>query len=139
MVLSSASVCHTPSSIFAHSFPPLFRPASSLSAPRSGYYFWASVAPKQDPTKKPRWNQPAFYKKYITTFQLFQFCLNFAQASYMLFVNPPADFAIFTVWILFFYMITMLALFGNFFMKTYTAKGKNGKVAGANPNAKKEL
>ena len=139
MVLSSASVCHTPSSIFAHSFPPLFRPASSLSAPRSGYYFWASVAPKQDPTKKPRWNQPAFYKKYITTFQLFQFCLNFAQASYMLFVNPPKDFAIFTVWILFFYMITMLALFGNFFMKTYTAKGKNGKVAGANPNAKKEL
>lgn len=98
-----------------------------------GYYFWASVAAKQPEGTKPRWNQPAFYKKYITTFQLFQFCLNFAQASWMLFVNPPADFPLFTVWILFFYMISMLALFGNFYMKTYTKKpAKIGAANGAN-------
>lgn len=103
-----------------------------------GYYFWASVAAKQPEGTKPRWNQPAFYKKYITTFQLFQFCLNFAQASWMLFVNPPADFPLFTVWILFFYMISMLALFGNFYMKTYTKKpAKIGAAAGANGNTKK--
>lgn len=33
-----------------------------------GYYFWASVAAKQDPNQKPCWNQFAFYKKYITSF-----------------------------------------------------------------------
>jgi elongation of very long chain fatty acids protein 4 len=95
-----------------------------------GYYFWSSVAPKQAEGVRPRWNQPAFYKKYITTFQLIQFCLNFAQASWILFVAPPADFPLFTVWILFFYMLTMLALFGNFYVKSYSKKGaKGGKDA----------
>ena len=96
-----------------------------------GYYLWSSLAPKADPTKKPRWNQPAFYRKYITSFQLLQFCLNFFQATYMLFISPPADFPLFNVWILFFYMITMLALFGNFFLKSYSTKPKAGKVTDA--------
>jgi len=103
-----------------------------------GYYFWASVAAKPVPGQRPRWNQPAFYKKYITSFQLFQFCLNFAQASWMLFVNPPADFPMFTVWILFFYMLTMLALFGNFFVKNYS-EGKKASKAASKAGTKKEL
>lgn len=106
-----------------------------------GYYLWSSLAAKQPAGTKPRWNQPAFYRKYITTFQLFQFCLNFFQATYMIFYAPPSDFAIFTVWILFFYMITMLALFGNFFIKSYTdKKPKAGKVTDANgQQGKKDL
>jgi len=94
-----------------------------------GYYFWSSVAPKQPEGTRPRWNQPAFYRKYITQFQLLQFCLNFLQASFILFVSPPADFPLFNVWILFYYMISMLALFGNFFVKQYTSKGGKGKSA----------
>lgn len=101
-----------------------------------GYYLWSSLAAKQDPKVKPRWNQPAFYRKYITRFQLAQFVSNFFQACYLLFVNPPADFALFTVWILFFYMISMLALFGNFYIKSYSGK-KNAKVDAAQ-NGKKE-
>jgi elongation of very long chain fatty acids protein 4 len=92
-----------------------------------GYYLWSSLAAKPVEGVKPRWNQPAFYRKYITSFQLFQFCCNFFQASYMLFVNPPKDFAMFTVWILFFYMISMLCLFGNFYLKAYASGGKKGK------------
>jgi elongation of very long chain fatty acids protein 4 len=103
-----------------------------------GYYLWSSLAAKPVKGAKPTMLQPAFYRKYITSFQLFQFCCNFAQASYMLFVNPPADFAMFTVWILFFYMITMLALFGNFFLKAYSAP-KGGKVDVANKKAKKDM
>ena len=102
-----------------------------------GYYLWASLARKLPEGAKPRWNHPAFYRKYITSFQLIQFCLNFSQASYMLFVNPPADFPLFTVWILFFYMITMLVLFGNFFLKAYTPK-KGGKVGAADAKDSKK-
>lgn len=108
-----------------------------------GYYFWSSVAPKlgKDASGKdikPKWYQPGFYRKYITRFQLFQFCLNFAQASYMIFVNPPADFPIFTVWILFFYMISMLVLFGNFYLRAYTSGSKASKVGAAGIEGKKK-
>jgi hypothetical protein len=102
-----------------------------------GYYLWSSVAPKLPEGAKPRWNQPGFYRKYITQFQLIQFCLNFIQASYMLFVSPPADFPLFNVWILFYYMISMLFLFGNFFVKQYMQKGKDkraAKIAASNSN-----
>jgi len=94
-----------------------------------GYYLWSSVAPKQPEGTRPRWNQPAYYRKYITQFQLIQFCLNFIQATYMIFISPPADFPMFTVWILFVYMITMLTLFGNFFRKQYVQKGKDRRTA----------
>jgi len=100
-----------------------------------GYYLWSSVAPKQPEGTRPRWTQPAFYKKFITSFQLLQFCLNFTQACWILFVNPPADFPLFTVWILFVYMITMLALFGNFFIKNYSSK--KGASKGAKRDTKK--
>lgn len=58
----------------------------------------------------------------------------------MIFVSPPEDFPIFTVWILFVYMITMLTLFGNFFVKTYTqgAKNKAAKVAAGGVEGKKK-
>lgn len=95
-----------------------------------GYYLWASLARKLPEGVRPTWTHPGFYRKYITKFQLFQFCCNFVQASYMLFVSPPADFALFTVWILFFYMISMLALFGNFYLQAYMApKSKVDDVA----------
>lgn len=103
-----------------------------------GYYLWASLARKLRDGERPRWNHPSFYRKYITSFQLIQFCLNFAQASYMLFVSPPEDFPLFNVWILFFYMISMLALFGNFFIKAYASPKKGGKVAAAGKKESKK-
>jgi hypothetical protein len=107
----------------------------------AGYYFWSSVAPKQPEGTRPRWNQPAFYRQYITQFQLLQFCLNFIQATYLLFINPATDFPMFTIWILFYYMITMLGLFGNFFVKQYMQKGSKRSakinVAGEGKETKK--
>jgi hypothetical protein len=77
---------------------------------------------KQDPTtNKPRWNQP-LYLKYIVPLQLFEFCCNLLQATWILFVNPPQDFALFTAWILLFHMISMLVLLGNFLLKSTPPK-----------------
>jgi len=100
-----------------------------------GYYFWSSFARKLAVGERPGLFHPAFYKRFITTFQLIQFVLNFIQANYMLWFDPPADFPAFATWILFYYMITLIILFGNFFIQNYTKKpsssGKSGKVASA--------
>lgn len=93
--------------------------------------------PKSGKSVKPRFYQPQFYRQYITTFQLIQFCLNFFQATYMIFWNPPKDFAMFNVWILFFYMITMLMLFGNFYIKSYGKKPTSKVEAADGAEAKK--
>jgi len=91
-----------------------------------GYYLWASFAPKPDPTKKPRWTQPAYWKEYITRSQIVQFLAMLTQASYDLLV-PVKDYPRFCVWLLFCYMFTMLALFGNFYFQAYLNRGKKKK------------
>jgi elongation of very long chain fatty acids protein 4 len=48
------------------------------------YYFWSASQPKEvadAPRKKPTWRQPEFYKKYITSSQMTQFCIMMLQAS----------------------------------------------------------
>eukprot|EP00732_Lithocolla_globosa_P003780 Lithocolla_globosa_v1_NODE_3176_length_1740_cov_8.779228.p1 type:complete len:309 gc:universal NODE_3176_length_1740_cov_8.779228:1029-103(-) len=58
-----------------------------------------------------------FVKPYITSMQMFQFCLNLVQASYNIMVDIPYPY--FLSRILFVYMLSLLALFGNFFLQNY--------------------
>jgi elongation of very long chain fatty acids protein 4 len=108
-----------------------------------GYYLWASLSSsKRDPTRRPRWTEPAYWRQSITTMQLIQFCLNFTQAIYLLAFHMPKGFPAFTVWILLVYMITMLALFGNFYCKAYgggaAKKARNGGEGATNGKHKKD-
>ena len=86
-----------------------------------GYYLWASYAPKLKEGQRPHVLHPARYKRYITSMQLTQFVAMFVQACYDLLVPNP--YPRFCVWILFFYMMTMIALFANFFMQSYLNRG----------------
>jgi len=116
-----------------------------------GYYLWSALTPKEEtgdgskPLGKPRWNEPAFYRKYITSMQLYQFCLMLCQATYNV-VYPTEGFPSFCAWILFFYMFTMLGLFADFFRKAYlsskgpqpgSAEQANGKTPQAARDTKK--
>eukprot|EP00002_Diphylleia_rotans_P039842 TRINITY_DN933_c0_g1_i1.p1 TRINITY_DN933_c0_g1~~TRINITY_DN933_c0_g1_i1.p1 ORF type:complete len:279 (-),score=47.16 TRINITY_DN933_c0_g1_i1:157-993(-) len=69
-----------------------------------------------------------WFKKYITSFQMLQFSLNFAQGVYDIYFR--CDYPLFLYWILVIYMVTLLILFGNFYRQTYSkgkgaAKGKS--------------
>jgi elongation of very long chain fatty acids protein 4 len=55
------------------------------------------------------------YKKYVTQLQMFQFLVNIFQASYHMVAS--CDYPRFLAYLLFFYMITLLALFLNFYRK----------------------
>jgi len=67
------------------------------------YYFFASL----------KISVP--WKKYLTQAQMFQFALNMVQASYVLYypTSYPKALAI----VLMVYMVTLLGLFGNFYIK----------------------
>jgi len=85
------------------------------------YYLWATFAGKPK-GPKPTWKEPAYYKQFITTGQMGQFCLMLFQSIYDI-VYPPLRFPRFCCWMLFFYMFTMLALFANFYYQTYSEAG----------------
>ncbi len=76
----------------------------------------------QDSTRKPTWRDPGFYRPYITRLQLAQFLVMLGQSSYDMLV--PCDYPRFAVQILFYYMLTLLVLFGNFYVQAYI-KGKS--------------
>jgi elongation of very long chain fatty acids protein 4 len=116
------------------------------------YYLWSSFAPripsasaKVGPTQdkemtllgntsapatvsfKITWTHPAFYKQYITRFQLIQFVLIGIHSYYVYKqghnITPP-----FTLMVIG-YMVTMLILFGNFYLQNYLKKGKSKEKA----------
>ena len=91
-----------------------------------GYYLWSTFAPRLPAGQRAGPLHPAFYKRGITTLQMTQFALMLVQASYDLLVPNPYPRP--CVWILFVYMLSMLALFANFFVHSYgrpgTGKGK---------------
>jgi len=91
-----------------------------------GYYLWAAAAGKRVSTRKPRWNEPWFWRKYITRSQLLQFCIMFCQGVYNLVV--PTDYPRWTMALLVLYMCSMLSLFGQFYLKAY-AQSKKKKAA----------
>jgi len=93
------------------------------------YYCWSALAPKPTPgpdgkLPKPRPTQPAYYKQWITRLQMTQFCVMLLQAIWDLWIEPPKNYPRFCAWILFYYMFTMLALFGNFYVQSYLKGGK---------------
>ena len=92
-----------------------------------GYYLWSTYAGRVPEGKRPSWTHPAFYKRYITMMQMTQFAVMMLQASYDLLF--PSAYPRFCVWILFGYMWTMLALFGNFFVQSYIRGGRKSATA----------
>jgi len=87
------------------------------------YYLWSGLSSGKSKTSKPTWREAGYYKQYITTLQMGQFCIMLIQSCYDLYV-PNGYRPLFCVKILFFYMLTMLLLFSNFFFQAYLAKGK---------------
>jgi len=67
------------------------------------YYFLASL----------KINAP--WKKYLTQAQMIQFALNIVQATYVIYY--PTSYPKALAYVLFGYMISLLALFGNFYIK----------------------
>jgi elongation of very long chain fatty acids protein 4 len=93
-----------------------------------GYYLWSTYAKKPEEGRRPRWTEPAYYKRYVTSLQMLQFACMFVQSNYDLFFSPKYEYPAWIAWILFYYMLTMLALFGNFYFQTYILGGKKKEV-----------
>ncbi len=73
------------------------------------------------------------YKKYITLMQMTQFLINLLQAIYDIVFTTPYPVALAKM--LFFYMISLLALFANFYVKS----GRQPRLAkGQEPQKKRE-
>ncbi|KAJ3311957.1 hypothetical protein HDU76_003000 [Blyttiomyces sp. JEL0837] len=73
-----------------------------------GYYFFSSIGIKQ----------VAFIKKYITMMQMTQFCCMLVQSVYVIYLNPKSEneYPRAIGHLLFWYMWSMLGLFGHFFI-----------------------
>lgn len=98
-----------------------------------GYYLWSTYDSKPKEGERITWTKAAFYRPYITRIQLIQFVILFTQSIWDIFISPPKDYPIFVIWILLFYMISMIALFMNFYIQAYIKKGSRKTAA-----AKKE-
>jgi elongation of very long chain fatty acids protein 4 len=88
------------------------------------YYFLAACL-RSSPKLK---NKYLFWGRYLTQFQMFQFMLNLVQAYYDMKTNAP--YPQWLIKILFYYMISLLFLFGNFYVQKYI-KPSGGKQKGA--------
>jgi len=86
------------------------------------YYLWAAFAGKQKGPKAV-WTEPGYYRQYITTMQMLQFTFMLIQATYN--ITVPNEYPVFLSYILFFYMLSMLGLFANFYRKSYSPKGSS--------------
>lgn len=78
-----------------------------------GYYFLTSY--------KPGMKQELWWKKYITQLQMIQFVCILIYASVVLFVVDCKNSTPFA-WVGFLQAFVMLALFGDFYRKTYLKK-----------------
>ena len=63
-------------------------------------------------------------KPLITSSQMAQFLTMLFVAGYNTFVRAPKNYPVWLFHLLFVYMISLLALFGNFFVKSYLGAGK---------------
>ncbi|KAG0586690.1 hypothetical protein KC19_2G109800 [Ceratodon purpureus] len=88
------------------------------------YYFLAACL-RGNPKLRAKY---LFWGRYLTQFQMFQFMLNLVQAYYDIKTNAP--YPQWLIKILFYYMISLLFLFGNFYVQKYI-KPSNGKQKGA--------
>ncbi|KAG6557711.1 hypothetical protein Mapa_000476 [Marchantia paleacea] len=87
------------------------------------YYLLAATLGKNEKSRR----KYLWWGKYLTQLQMFQFVLNMIQAYYDLKNNSP--YPQFLIQILFYYMISLLALFGNFYVHKYvSAPAKPAKI-----------
>jgi len=70
---------------------------------------------------------PAPWKRYLTQMQMLQFVLNMGQALYVMTV--PTAYPKALAYLLFGYMISLLVLFGNFYLKSVAEASANKKAA----------
>eukprot|EP00055_Hartaetosiga_balthica_P003054 m.6283 g.6283 ORF g.6283 m.6283 type:complete len:281 (+) comp2571_c0_seq1:20-862(+) len=94
-----------------------------------GYYMLSAMGPA---VQKYLW-----WKKYLTMFQLFQFCFIFGTTIIAIgeVRNGKCNFYEWMGWSNCAYMVTMLLLFGNFYYKTYAQK----KIDAANKKKNKKV
>ena len=72
-----------------------------------------------------------WWRRHLTTLQLIQFVTVFAQARLMWARGPECGYPDWTKALMLLYQVSMLALFGNFFVHAYSgskSKGKAGKT-----------
>jgi elongation of very long chain fatty acids protein 4 len=90
------------------------------------YYFLAACL-RSNPKLRAKY---LFWGRYLTQFQMFQFMLNLVQAYYDIKTNAP--YPQWLIKILFYYMISLLCLFGNFYVQKYiipsSRKEKGDKI-----------
>merc|ERR1719183_3079462 len=86
------------------------------------YYLIASLLPKDEKTRK----KYLWWGRYLTQMQMFQFFLNLLQAAYCWQFSPYPKFM---SKLLLVYMVTLLGLFGNFYMSKHHAAAKSKKKA----------
>ncbi|KAL2622253.1 hypothetical protein R1flu_002458 [Riccia fluitans] len=91
------------------------------------YYLLAATVGKNEKVRR----KYLWWGKYLTQLQMFQFVLNMIQAYTDLKYMDPHKYPRFLFQILFYYMISLLALFGNFYVHKYVAGPKQvGKSKG---------
>lgn len=84
-------------------------------------YYLVAAALGKDEQKKRKY---LWWGRYLTMFQMSQFVSMMAQSVYCYYFSPyPRSITAGLFW----YMITLLALFGNFFMRKHGGKGKSRK------------
>lgn len=88
---------------------------------------------------RPRWSQyflsalkiRTWWRKHLTTIQLVQFATVFSQATLMWGSGPACGYPDFLKATMLAYQASMMALFGQFFLASYGAKGANSRPKAA--------
>ncbi|KAJ7561754.1 hypothetical protein O6H91_03G040100 [Diphasiastrum complanatum] len=84
------------------------------------FYYMLSAILRDDAASRYKY---LFWGKYLTRFQMLQFGVNMAQAYYDLKVDAP--YPQFLTKILYYYMISLLVLFSNFYRQKYSSLDKS--------------
>nr|CAB3242222.1 polyunsaturated fatty acid elongase [Phallusia mammillata] len=95
---------------------------SSVHVVMYSYYGLAALGPK---VQKYLW-----WKRYITMLQLSQFCVAIYHTSMSLYVKCPSP--VWMHWALIAYAISLIVLFGNFYMKAYIKRSKKPDMKKSN-------
>lgn len=85
-------------------------------------YYALSMVLGKDPALRRKY---LWWSRYLTQFQMFQFVTNMVQAAYCYYRSPYPKFM---SKLLFFYMITLLALFFNFYRRKHSSGTSRTKI-----------
>jgi len=82
----------------------------------------------------PQLRDKLWWKRYITTFQLVQFIITFTHTVQTFYID--CDFPMWGIYLLSYYMVIMLILFGNFYIQSYIKTRKSRDVHPKKESAK---